>query len=115
MGQPLRSLRQHFRSDAAGQGQAFFFPPLFARSVRSLGFAETHQHAVFLARETFRGGLPRGLLECSHGAEQTKTGIRTTRPLTHEEIGDCIGGSRETVTRTFTDFQSRLIGQLWRK
>ena len=26
--------------------------------------------------------------------------------LTHGEIGDCIGASRETVTRTLTDFRS---------
>ena len=28
-------------------------------------------------------------------------------PLTHEEIGEFIGSSRETVTRTFSDFKSR--------
>jgi CRP/FNR family cyclic AMP-dependent transcriptional regulator len=28
-------------------------------------------------------------------------------PLTQEEIGEFIGSSRETVTRTFTDFKNR--------
>jgi CRP/FNR family transcriptional regulator len=27
--------------------------------------------------------------------------------LTHEEIGECIGASRETVTRTLTDLKSQ--------
>ncbi len=28
-------------------------------------------------------------------------------PLTHEEIGEFIGSSRETVTRTFSEFKNR--------
>ncbi len=51
--------------------------------------------------------LGRLLLDWSQGAEQTKVGTRLTLPLTHEEIGEFIGSSRETVTRTFSDFKSR--------
>jgi len=51
--------------------------------------------------------LARILLEWSQGAEQTKSGTRITMPLTHEEIGEFIGSSRETVTRTFSEFKSR--------
>jgi len=51
--------------------------------------------------------LARLLLEWSEGAEQTKLGARITMPLTHEEIGEFIGSSRETVTRTFGEFKSR--------
>jgi CRP/FNR family transcriptional regulator len=51
--------------------------------------------------------LARLLLDWSQGAEQTKIGARITLPLTHEEIGEFIGSSRETVTRTFSDFKSR--------
>jgi len=36
-----------------------------------------------------------------------KTGSRVTLPLTHEEIAEFIGSSRETVTRTFSDFKSQ--------
>ena len=53
--------------------------------------------------------LGRLLLDWSHGAEQTKVGTRLTLPLTHEEIGEFIGSSRETVTRTFSDFKSRRL------
>jgi CRP/FNR family transcriptional regulator, cyclic AMP receptor protein len=51
--------------------------------------------------------LARVLLEWSQGAEQTKSGTRITMLLTHEEIGELIGSSRETVTRTFSEFKSR--------
>lgn len=34
-------------------------------------------------------------------------GIRATLTLTHEEIGQLIGTSRETITRTFGDFRAR--------
>jgi CRP/FNR family transcriptional regulator len=51
--------------------------------------------------------LARVLLDWSQGAEQTKSGTRITMPLTHQEIGEFIGSSRETVTRTFTEFKSQ--------
>jgi len=51
--------------------------------------------------------LARLLLDWSEGAEQTKVGTRVTLPLTHEEIGEFIGSSRETVTRAFSDFKNR--------
>jgi len=51
--------------------------------------------------------LARLLLEWSEGAEETKMGTRVTLPLTHEEIAECIGSSRETVTRTLSEFKHR--------
>jgi len=51
--------------------------------------------------------LAKLLLDWSVDAEQTKVGSRITIPLTHEEIGEFIGSSRETVTRTFSDFKTR--------
>ncbi len=56
---------------------------------------------------TAAGKLARVLLEWSHGAEETKSGTRITMPLTHEEIGEFIGTSRETVTRTFSELKNR--------
>jgi len=53
--------------------------------------------------------LAKILLEWSEGAEETKGGTRITMPLTHEEIGEFIGSSRETVTRTFSEFKSRRL------
>lgn len=51
--------------------------------------------------------LARLLLGWSAGAEETKSGTRITMPLTHQEIAEFIGSSRETVTRTLSDFRSR--------
>lgn len=51
--------------------------------------------------------LARLILGWSEGAEETKLGTRITMPLTHQEIAEFIGSSRETVTRTLSDFRSR--------
>ena len=51
--------------------------------------------------------LARLLLEWSAGGQATAEGTRFRFSLTHEEIGEFIGSSRETVTRTFSDFKSR--------
>lgn len=53
--------------------------------------------------------LAKLLLEWSDGAEQTQQGARIKLPLTHEEIAECIGSCRETVTRTLSDFRSRKL------
>lgn len=56
--------------------------------------------------------LARLLLEWSSNNEevaQQKPGLKL--PLTHEEIGQMIGTSRETVTRLFGDFKKRKIVQ----
>jgi len=51
--------------------------------------------------------LARLLLEWSAGAGDAKLGSRLSIPLTHEEIGELIGSSRETVTRALSDFRHR--------
>ncbi len=51
--------------------------------------------------------LARLLLTWSEGIQQTKEGTRITLPLTHEEIAEFIGTTRETVTRTLSDFKLR--------
>jgi CRP/FNR family transcriptional regulator, cyclic AMP receptor protein len=53
--------------------------------------------------------LARLLLDLSAGAEETKSGIRFKLPLTHEEIAEFIGSSRETVTRTLSEFKSQQL------
>jgi CRP/FNR family transcriptional regulator len=51
--------------------------------------------------------LARLLLSWSASSQQTKEGSRTKIPLTHEEIAEFIGTTRETVTRTLSDFKFR--------
>jgi CRP/FNR family transcriptional regulator len=49
--------------------------------------------------------LARLLLTWSEGIQQTKEGTRIKLPLTHEEIAEFIGITRETVTRTLSHFK----------
>jgi len=53
--------------------------------------------------------LSRLLLEWCGEGRQTDRGIRFLCPLTHEEIGEHIGVSRETVTRTLHGFRNRKL------
>jgi CRP/FNR family transcriptional regulator len=51
--------------------------------------------------------LARLLLTWTAGMQPTKEGTRIKMPLTHEEIAEFIGTTRETVTRTLSDFKLR--------
>lgn len=51
--------------------------------------------------------LARLLLEWSENGQTTERGTHFRFPLTHGEIGEFIGASRETVTRTLSVFKSR--------
>ncbi len=52
------------------------------------------------------------LLEWSSAGQSAKDGVRAKLTLTHEEIGQMIGASRETVTRTLSDFRSQHLVML---
>lgn len=51
--------------------------------------------------------LARLLLDWSAQANETKRGGQIKLPLTHEEIAEFIGSTRETVTRTLSEFKSQ--------
>jgi len=51
--------------------------------------------------------MARLLLTWSKGGRQTEEGIKVNVPLTHEQIAECLGSSRETVTRTLSEFKSK--------
>jgi CRP/FNR family transcriptional regulator len=68
--------------------------------VRSLGLAVTASEK-----------LVRFLLDQCAVPKNTERGARLFCALTHEEIGECIGTSRETVSRLFCDFRSRELLQ----
>jgi CRP/FNR family transcriptional regulator, cyclic AMP receptor protein len=69
--------------------------------IRSLGLA----HSV-------SEKLARLLLEWASDGEETKEGIRIKVALTHEEIAQLIGTSRETVTRVLGEFREKQVAQL---
>jgi CRP/FNR family cyclic AMP-dependent transcriptional regulator len=56
--------------------------------------------------------LARLLLEWASEGESTKDGIRIKVSLTHEEIAQLIGTSRETVTRVLSEFREKQFAQL---
>jgi CRP/FNR family cyclic AMP-dependent transcriptional regulator len=56
--------------------------------------------------------MARLLLELSTDAKPTPHGLRTMLGLTHEEIGQMIGASRETVTRVLKHFRMDKIAVL---
>jgi CRP/FNR family transcriptional regulator len=51
--------------------------------------------------------LARLLLHWSSEGKQTDEGRQIKVPLTHEQIAECVGSTRETVTRTLSEFKSR--------
>lgn len=56
--------------------------------------------------------LARLLLEWAADGDATKDGIRIKVSLTHEEIAQLIGTSRETVTRVLGEFREKQLAQL---
>src|SRR5881275_2175359 len=69
------------------------------REIRSLGLSQTTAEK-----------LAKLLLDwCARGGEETAKGIRLKVLLTHEEIAQMIGTTRETVTRLLSDFKRKKI------
>ena len=56
--------------------------------------------------------LARFLLELTTKDDKDKSAISATLTLTHEEIAQTIGSSRETVTRLFSDFKKKQLVQV---
>ena len=54
-----------------------------------------------------RAKLTSLLLEWCRNGRQTENGTHIPFVLTHGEIGDCIGSSRESVSRTLTEFKNQ--------
>ena len=51
--------------------------------------------------------VARLLLDWGANGKQTKSGTQITVPLTHEEIAEFVGTTRETVTRTLSEFKNK--------
>ena len=66
------------------------------RGVRSLGLSQSTTEK-----------LAKLILDWSETGDETPKGIRLKVLLTHEEIGQMIGSTRETVTRLLSDFRRR--------
>lgn len=94
----LRLLREqpeisaHLTSQLSRDYQAACF------QIRSLGLSRTASEKIV-----------RFLLESAAKGKETSQGIRMNLALTHEEIAQIVGVSRETVTRTLTDLRRRML------
>lgn len=51
--------------------------------------------------------MARLLLNWSANGRATEEGVRVNLPLTHEQMAECVGSTRETVTRTLSDFKHK--------
>jgi len=92
----LRFLAQHPEAYPAVAAQLGAHYQTACEQIRTLGLSTSVTEKV-----------AKLLLEWSAGAEQTNAGTRTKLPLTHEEIAEFIGTTRESVTRTLSDFKNR--------
>jgi CRP/FNR family transcriptional regulator, cyclic AMP receptor protein len=76
--------------------------------IRSFNDACEQMRTVCLA-SSVPERLARLLLVWSDSEAKTGGGVRCRLSLTHEEIGEFIGASRESVTRTFSKFKHRRL------
>jgi CRP/FNR family transcriptional regulator, cyclic AMP receptor protein len=53
--------------------------------------------------------VARLLLDWSSDGKQTRSGMQVKVPLTHEEIAEFVGTTRETVTRTLSEFKTKQL------
>jgi len=92
----LRFLAQHQETNAGVVRQLGSQYQFACEQLRTVGLASS-------AHEK----LAKLLLDWSAEGADAKAGGRVTMPLTHEEIAEFIGSSRETVTRAFSEFKSQ--------
>ncbi len=73
---------------------------------REFQYAYREMHELVLARSS-SGKLARLLLSWMSGMEKHNREVRIHAPVTHEEMAQRIGASRETVTRLLSDLRKR--------
>ena len=94
----LKLLREHVEASAAALQQISNGYREICQEVRYLGLSRSASEKV-----------AQFLLESSANAQETNQGKRFSLGLTHEEISQIVGISRETVTRTMTDFKNKML------
>ncbi len=92
----LRMLASHSEACMNAAQQLSVEHQAAQRGIRSLGLTQSTTEK-----------LARLILEWTEAGEETAKGVRVKVLLTHEEIGQMIGSTRETVTRLLSDFRRR--------
>jgi CRP/FNR family transcriptional regulator len=86
------------------------YPEIYQAVIHQLNAQYNHAceqlRTVGLA-STVHEKLARLLLQWSSDGKETAEGIQTKISLTHEQIAECVGSTRETVTRTLSEFKSK--------
>ena len=94
----LKLVRENAEVSAAALRQISNGYRQVCREVRYLGLSRSASEKV-----------AQFLLESAANAQATSQGKRFTLGLTHEEISQVVGISRETVTRTMTEFKNKML------
>jgi CRP/FNR family transcriptional regulator, cyclic AMP receptor protein len=94
----LRLIREHSEISLAVMQQLSSGYRQACQEIRYLGLSRSASEKV-----------AQFLLETSSTGQQTNQGKRFHLGLTHEEISQIVGISRETVTRTMTDFRTKML------
>jgi CRP/FNR family transcriptional regulator len=94
----LRLVREHpeISAHVANQLSRDYRAACF--QIRSLGLSRTASEKIV-----------RFLLEAAAKGKETNQGVRMNLALTHEEIAQIVGVSRETVTRTLTELRRKML------
>lgn len=91
------------------------FPEVYQAVIRQLNFQYTESceqlRTVGLSTSAHQK-LARLFLHWSSKEKQTTEVARFKVPLTHEQIAECVGSTRETVTRTLGEFKDRHLVML---
>ncbi len=94
----LNLIREHVAISGAAMKQLGVGYRQACQEIRYLGLSRSASEKV-----------AQFLLETSSNGQQTNQGKRFHLGLTHEEISQVVGISRETVTRTMTDFKTKML------
>lgn len=92
----LRFLREHPQASLEAARQLSASYQEACEQLRAIGLCDS-------ARER----VARFVLEWAESGEMREEGVRATLTLTHEEIGQLIGTSRETITRVLGEFKAK--------
>ena len=91
------------------------YPEVYQAMLRQLSaqyYGTCEQMRTIALSSSSREKLARLLLHWSYEGRETKEGTRISVPLTHEQIAECVGSTRETVTRTLSEFKNRHLVML---
>ena len=92
----LRFLRDHPQASMEAARQLSTSYQEACEQLRAIGLCDSAKERV-----------ARFVLEWAESGEMREEGVRATLTLTHEEIGQLIGTSRETITRALGEFKSK--------